>query len=225
MRVRINNLSFAYGQKVVLSDINFSLNSGETLAIVGRNGTGKTTLVKCILKLLKVPPKTIFLDDIDINEIRKFHNIAYVPQRPEFNYEFPITVKEILSASYPSRKHDFYYKSTINSLQINKFYNENINNLSGGQLQRVFITRALLAKPKLIIFDEPTVGMDVESMNELNLILNKLKSQNITMIIVTHDHNFGLRYADYILKLDDNFTYTLDTNTPNNMLEIKEDKQ
>ena len=219
MRVKVNNLNFAYGQKVVLSDINFSLNTGETLAIVGRNGTGKTTLVKCILKLLKVPPKTIFLDDIDINEIRKFHNIAYVPQKPEFNYEFPITVKEILSTSYPSRKRDFYYKSTINSLQINKFYNENINNISGGQLQRVFITRALLAKPKLIIFDEPTVGMDSESLNELNQILDKLKKQNITMIIVTHDHAFGLRHADYILKLDDNFTYTLDKNNKEEMEE------
>ena len=209
MRVKVNNLTYAYGQKVVLSNLSFQLSTGETLAVIGKNGTGKSTLVKCILKILNVPPKTIFLDDIDINEIRKFHNIAYVPQKTEFNYEFPITVKEILTTSYSSRKKDAYFKQTINSLQINKFYNENINNLSGGQLQRVFITRALLAKPKLILFDEPTVGMDTESLNELRQIILNLQEQNITIIIVTHDLDFGYEYANYVLKLEDNFTYEL----------------
>jgi len=216
MRIRVNDLNYSFGAKVVLSNITFSLDSGDTLAIVGRNGTGKSTLIKCILKLLKVPSKTIYLDDVDINEITKFHNIAYVPQKPDFNYEFPITVNEILSTSYSSRKHDAFYKRTINALQLNKFYNENINNLSGGQLQRVFITRALLSRPKLIILDEPTVGMDKESLDNLKSIIYSLKEQKITIIVVTHDTDFGYEYADYILQLEENFAYDFIDNRKKN---------
>ena len=81
----------------------------------------------------------IYLDDVDINKIRRFRNIGYVPQKNEFNYEFPITVSEILSCAY-IKKRDSFYTQVINSMDINSIYNENINNLSGGQIQRVFIT-------------------------------------------------------------------------------------
>ena len=81
MRVTVNNLTFAYTQKLVLSNISFSLKSGDFLTIHGKNGTGKTTLIRCFLKMLKVNDGMIYLDDMDINHIKTFSNIGYVPQK------------------------------------------------------------------------------------------------------------------------------------------------
>ena len=95
----------------------------------------------------------IFLNGLDINHIKRFQNVGFVPQKTDFNYEFPITVSEILTCAYLKKRDDFFY-SIINSLEIYDFFKENINNLSGGQLQRVFIARALLLKPQLLIMRE-----------------------------------------------------------------------
>lgn len=203
MRLRINNLNFSYGQKKIISNLSFSIPSGAFLSIVGKNGTGKSTLIKCILKTLKIPNDVIYLDDIDINNIKVFSNIGYVPQKMDFNYEFPITVKEILLSSYKGKAYDKLFKETINLLDLNKLYNENINNLSGGQLQRIFIARALLTEPKLLILDEPTIGVDAENLKNLHLILKKLKEQLVTIVLITHDAEFCNDLFDYKLSLID----------------------
>lgn len=203
MRLRINNLNFSYGQKKIISNLSFSIPSGAFLSIVGKNGTGKSTLIKCILKTLKMPNDVIYIDDIDINNIKVFNNIGYVPQKMDFNYEFPITVKEILLSSYKGKAYDKLFKETINLLDLNKLYNENINNLSGGQLQRIFIARALLTEPKLLILDEPTIGVDAENLKNLHLILQRLKEQLVTIVLITHDTEFCNDLFDYKLSLVD----------------------
>lgn len=202
MRVNVSHLTFAYTQKLVLNDVSFSLKSGEFLTIHGKNGTGKSTLIKCFLKLLKVDDETIFLDDVDINKIHKFQNIGYVPQKNEFNYEFPITVSEILSCAY-KKKIDKFYSRIINTMGLNNIYRENINNLSGGQIQRVFIARALLSRPKLLILDEPTVGVDYENVVALHDTLKLLKEDSITIILVSHDMTFCNDITDYYLNLNE----------------------
>jgi zinc transport system ATP-binding protein len=195
MRVTVRDLSFAYTQKPVLNKISFSLESGDFLAVVGKNGSGKSTLAKCLLGLLKVPNDTIFLDDVDINVMSKTHNIGYVPQKPDFNSEFPITVKEILTSSYRGKR-DKSFTSIVNDLEINRFYYDNINCLSGGQLQRIFIARALINRPKLLILDEPTAGIDKANLDSLKEILRKLKNQKITIIMITHHMDFALDLAN-----------------------------
>lgn len=207
MRVTVNNLTFAYASKFVLNNLSFSLKSGEFLFIHGKNGTGKTTLIKCLLKLVKIPDGMILLDDIDINDIKKFNNIGYVPQKNDFNYEFPITVFEILSCAY-GKKRDEFYTNIVNVFDLNKIYRENINNLSGGQIQRVFIARALLSQPKLLILDEPTVGVDVENVKALTDTLKQLKSQGITIILISHDPTFCSDVYDYLLELNELGEYT-----------------
>lgn len=202
MRVSVNNLTFAYTQKLVLNNLSFSLKSGDFLTIHGKNGTGKSTLIRCFLKMLKVNDGMIFLDDVDINHIKTYSNIGYVPQKNDFNYEFPITVFEILSCAY-LKKRDSYYTEIINAFDLNKIYHENINNLSGGQLQRVFIARALLNKPKLLILDEPTVGVDVDNIQTLYEILKKLKEDGITIMLVSHDMEFCSDLTDYYLVLNE----------------------
>lgn len=201
MRLRVENLNFSYGQKKIIHNLSFNIPSGAFISISGRNGTGKSTLIKCILKSLKIPNDMIFLDDVDVNNIKVFRNIGYVSQKVDFNYEFPITVKEILLSSYRGRVYDKFFKDIISLLDLNKLYNENINNLSGGQLQRIFIARALLTEPKLLILDEPTVGVDAVNLKNLHNILEQLKKQNVTILLITHDTNFCNDLFDYTLFL------------------------
>ncbi len=207
MRVNVNNLTFGYTQKLILNDLSFSLASGDFLTIIGKNGSGKTTFIKCLLKLVKIPNSMIFLDDIDVNSIKRFRNIGYVPQKDNFNYEFPITVSEILTSFYNHKK-DELFEEIINRLDLRKIMDENINNLSGGQIQRIFIARALLTKPKLLILDEPTVGVDIENMKAVYQILKELKEEKITIILISHDIKFSEGLSDYYLFLDDSLTYS-----------------
>ena len=216
MRVTVNNLSFAYAQKFVLNKVTFSLKSGDFLFIHGKNGTGKTTLIKCFLKLVRIPNGMIMLDDIDINNIKKFHNIGYVPQKTDFSYEFPITVNEILTCAYP-KKRDAFFTNVVNRFDLSKIYRENINNLSGGQIQRVFIARALLSSPKLLILDEPTVGVDAENVIALHDTLKELKENGITIILISHDPHFCNDLYDYSLILNDLGDYTFSPNRKEEM--------
>ncbi|HHU56445.1 MAG TPA: ATP-binding cassette domain-containing protein [Acholeplasmataceae bacterium] len=208
MRVTVNDLTYAYTQKPVLSHVSFTLASGDFLTVIGQNGSGKSTLIKCLLGILKVPDETIFLDDVDINNLKRLYNVGYVPQKSEFNYEFPITVKELLSSAFHQIRKNSHYNNVINQLDLNRFYHENINNLSGGQLQRVFIARALINDPKLLVLDEPTVGVDTININVFIEILRKLKEQNITIILITHDRHLAEDLTDYYLELDEFLNYS-----------------
>lgn len=188
MRVTVNNLTFGYDYRTVLKDVSFKINTGDFLAIVGNNGSGKSTLVKCILGINKIPAKRIFLDDVDITEYKNFRNIGYVPQKfDDFNYEFPITVNEILQVSRYTKVSEDSKLEILDKIGILQLQHENINNLSGGQLQRVFIVRALMNKPKLLILDEPTVGVDRENVISFYKTINELHSEGITIILITHN--------------------------------------
>lgn len=188
MRVTVNNLTFGYDYRTVLKDVSFKINTGDFLAIVGNNGSGKSTLVKCILGINKIPAKRIFLDDVDITEYKNFRNIGYVPQKfDDFNYEFPITVNEILQVSRYTKVSEDSKLEILDKIGILHLQHENINNLSGGQLQRVFIVRALMNKPKLLILDEPTVGVDRENVISFYKTINELHSEGITVILITHN--------------------------------------
>jgi len=208
MRVTVKDLSFSYTQKPVLKDVSFSLQTGDFLTIIGQNGSGKSTLIKCLLGIVKVPDGMIYLDDEDINSYKKLVNIGYVPQKADFNFEFPITVKELLMAAYSQFRPNSKFNTIINGLDLNRFYNEDINNLSGGQLQRVFIARALINDPKLLVLDEPTVGVDVDSLAIFKEIILNLKKEKITIIFITHDTFFTEGLTDYYLELDEVLNYS-----------------
>lgn len=202
MHIKVNDLSFSYTTKLVLNKINLDLKEGSFLTLIGKNGTGKSTFIKCLLKIEPVPDVTIFFDGVDINKIKYFKQVGYVPQKLEFNYEFPITVNEILTSSYLKSK-DLFFTSIINDLNLNQIYRQNVNTLSGGQLQRVFIARSLLNEPRLLILDEPTVGIDKDSMAILRNILEDLKSKGVTIIMSTHDTEFTKDLSDYYIKFSE----------------------
>jgi len=204
MRVTIDNLTFGYDYRTVLKNVSFKLNSGDFLAVVGNNGSGKSTLVKCILGINKVPNNKILLDDIDINLYKSFINIGYVPQKfDDFNYEFPITVNEILMASKYSKITEAEKLELLDKIGILEIQNENINNLSGGQLQRVFIVRSLMNNPKLLILDKPTVGVDHDNVKNFYKTVQELNASGITIILITHNISESKDMFTHVLSIID----------------------
>lgn len=202
MRVSVENLTFGYDYRTVLNDVSFKINSGDFLAVIGNNGSGKSTLVKCILGVNKVAPGQIYLDDVDITTFKTFINIGYVPQKfDDFNYEFPITVNEILNASNIKRISEDKRLELLDKIGILELQNENINNLSGGQLQRVFIVRSLMNNPKMLILDEPTVGVDQTSVEGFYKLVNELNKDGITIILITHNIHESKAGYTHILSL------------------------
>jgi zinc transport system ATP-binding protein len=202
MRVSVSNLTFGYDYRTVLKDISFTLKSGDFLAVIGNNGSGKSTLIKCILGINKIPTEKILLDDVDIAEYKNYKNIGYVPQKfDDFNYEFPITVNEILQVSKYTNFSEDQKLELLDKVGILELQNENINNLSGGQLQRVFIARSLMNNPKLLILDEPTVGVDRENVEGFYKTINELNKEGITIMLITHNIHESKANFTHVLSL------------------------
>ncbi|WP_410983632.1 metal ABC transporter ATP-binding protein [Bacillus cereus] len=196
--LEIEGLTFRYEDRNVLEDINLQVPKGAFLGLVGPNGSGKSTLLKCILGVLKPKKGSIRLFGIDSKKFKEWNKIGYVSQKANsFNSGFPATVFEVVSMGLVSKKGLFRFlkkedkekvTKAIADVGMSEFQNRNIGELSGGQQQRVFIARALVSNPELLILDEPTVGIDVKSVESFYEILEDLnKKLGITLILVTHD--------------------------------------
>jgi len=197
--VRLSSLSFQYEDgKKILDHINFTMEKGDFVGLVGPNGSGKSTLMKLILGLL--PPKegTVELFGTPVQKFRDWTKIGYVAQQAAHGTGgFPATVKEVVASGLVGKvglfrrlKREHYEKveDVVERVGLREKLNERIGKLSGGQLQRVFIARALVADPELLILDEPTVGVDQESIEQFYGLLRSLKEENgLTMMIVSHD--------------------------------------
>ncbi|MEO4052330.1 metal ABC transporter ATP-binding protein [Solibacillus sp. CAU 1738] len=196
--IELKNVSFQYEYTQVLKNISFRVEEGDFLALLGPNGSGKSTLLKLILGLLKPMSGNIELFGENANTFKHREWIGYVSQKSNaFNSGFPATVEEVVKSGLakktglfkrlPKDVHDRVLKA-LQSVGMEQFANRNIGQLSGGQQQRVFIARALIAEPKLLILDEPTVGIDHENVQSFYDMLAKLNEERqMTMILVTHD--------------------------------------
>ncbi|MDP2425900.1 MAG: ATP-binding cassette domain-containing protein [bacterium] len=214
MRIDLVNLSFAYGHRIVIRNMSFSLNNGDFLVIQGKNGSGKSTLIKCLLGMNPVKSGMIFYNHEDIVGFKKWPTIGYVAQRFEdFNYEFPITVNEILSVSQVKRKDSSEKLKLLDRMGILPLLNENINNLSGGQLQRVFIVRAMLNNPELLILDEPTASIDQENVTYFYKAVNELHAAGVNIILISHDDVVETLDFTHILTVDSESDYSFQTKT------------
>ncbi len=208
MRIDLVNLSFAYGHRIVIKNMSFSLGHGDFLVIQGKNGTGKSTLIKCLLGINPVKSGMIFYDHEDIVSFRKWPEIGYVPQRFEdFNYEFPITVNEILSVSQLKKNPPSERLELLDKMGILSLLNENVNNLSGGQLQRVFVARAMLNHPKLLFLDEPTASVDQANVAYFYKTVNELKASGVNIILISHDDAVETLDFTHVLNIDNDFSY------------------
>jgi zinc transport system ATP-binding protein len=203
--IEIENLLFYYGKETVLKDINLKIHKGDYIGIAGPNGGGKTTLLKCILGLLKPQKGTIRLFGVNIRSFKNWSKIGYVPQKITFDPYFPATVKEVVSMGLygkkglfrPLGKEDWKnVRTALEQVGMHNISQRRIGELSGGQQQRVFIARALVSKPEVIFLDEPTVGVDIETRNQFFSLVETLnKKLELTLVLVTHDIDILLHHG------------------------------
>lgn len=195
--IEVKNVSFAYNHEMVLDNINLDIHEGDYLGIIGPNGSGKSTLLKLILGLLKPKEGEILLFGEPISQFKNWNRIGYVPQRAYVDPLFPATVWEVVSMNrFAGKKfwqslnrHDSaHIKKALTEVGIWDLRNRQVGSLSGGQLQRVFIARALATEPEVIFLDEPTVGVDLETQKQFYSLLRHLNHElDLTLVLVSHD--------------------------------------
>ena len=206
--VEIHHLSFHYGELPVLEDIDLDIPEGEFLGIVGPNAGGKSTLLKLILGLLKPDSGSIRVFGKKPSSARRL--MGYVPQYPVFRRDFPINVEQVvllgrlgqgrLLGGY-SRQDKLIAQRAMEEASISNLARRHIQELSGGQLQRVLVARALACEPRIMLLDEPTANIDMRVESELFDLLKKL-NQRMTILVVSHDIAFISRYVHRVACLN-----------------------
>lgn len=200
---RFSDVSFSYGTLRVLEHVTFHIHDGEFCALVGANGAGKTTILKLLLGLEK--PTSGAIELFPSLQKKKEELLGYVPQFSGFDSSFPISVYDVVKTGCVtsfSRRFTTQQKKDVDEAlelsEISDLRDRPYSDLSGGQRRRVLVARALASKPKLLILDEPTVNMDLESEQRLFKTLRFLKGKT-TILIVTHDSGFVSSLTDVVL--------------------------
>ncbi len=202
--VEISHLTVKYPDVKALDDINFTVNSGDFLGIIGPNGAGKSTLFDCMLNLNTKYDGEIKFFGENIRKSKNYLNsIGYVPQKPIFEKNFPATVTDVVRMDLRKDSEESKIDEILQQLWIHELRNRRIGELSGGQLQRVFIAKALMNNPKILILDEPVTGIDQQSIELFYSILRELNSkQKITIIWSSHDLDAVNRLANHVACLN-----------------------
>lgn len=209
--IKTEHIEFGYTQESIFEDLSFCVENHDFLAIMGNNGAGKSTLLKCLVKILSCRKGTIFLDGASLNAIsgnQLAQHAAYVAQASDTNRA---TVYDaVLLGRKPYIKWNLtnedyqIVEDVLDKMGLSKLALRYIDELSGGELQKVVIARALAQQPQVILLDEPTNNLDLKNqIDVLNLIFEVAKKQEIAVIAVLHDLNMSLRYANKFLFLKD----------------------
>lgn len=202
------NLTVGYDGRTVLQGLNFEVNPGDYLCIVGENGSGKSTLMKTILGLQAPIGGRILTGD----GLRK-NEIGYLPQQTQVQKDFPASVREIVLSGCQGRcgRRPFYSKDekqlaaeAMDKMQITQLAGRCYRELSGGQQQRVLLARALCATRKMLLLDEPVSGLDPRVTAEMYGLIETLnREEGITVMMISHDISAALKYASHILHIGD----------------------
>lgn len=205
--ITCRNLILGYEDGPIGSELNFTVNKGDYLCIIGENGSGKTTLMKTLLGLLKpYGGEVLFGDGL------KQEKIGYLPQQTLVQKDFPASVREVVLSGRISHlgKHFFYQKKDreeaerqMARLQIKNLENHSYRSLSGGQQQRVLLARALCATDDLLVLDEPVTGLDANITKIMYETIRQLHKEGMTIIMISHDIDAALKYATHILSFED----------------------
>ncbi|MBA4438187.1 MAG: metal ABC transporter ATP-binding protein [Nitrosopumilaceae archaeon] len=202
--VEISNLSVQYPDVKALDDVSFVINQGDFLGIIGPNGAGKSTLFDCMLGLnTKYKGEIKFFGKDIRNSKNHLREIGYVPQKPIFEKNFPATVSDVVRMGLRNESDENKINEILQQLWIHELQNRRIGELSGGQLQRVFIAKALVNNPKILILDEPVTGIDQQSIELFYSILRELNSKRkITIIWSSHDLDAVNQLANHVACLN-----------------------
>ena len=199
------NISYSYEKKEAVTNVSFNVEENDYLCILGENGTGKSTIVKMLVGLIKPTEGKITYNNI------KRTQIGYLPQSTNIDPLFPASVREVVMQGRCEKLgKKFFYSQTdkkivdekIKLLGIESIKNKNFSELSGGQKQRVLLARALAATDKLIILDEPVSGLDPIVTSEMYDIIYKLNKEcGIAVVMISHDTKSAAKYAKHILHI------------------------
>jgi zinc/manganese transport system ATP-binding protein len=208
--IELVNVSSAYGLTTALEHVSLKIWPGQFMAIVGPNGGGKTTLLRTILRMLPVTSGKVLSRGRDLKR-SALQGIGYVPQLETIDWNFPITVEEVISMGFFDRKRWFRgtgenEKRKLNNimerLNLTALAGRHIRELSGGQQQAVFIGRALLGDPELILLDEPVSGLDMRSRDDVIHFLHEINHQGVAIVITAHDLNWVAAHLPWVVCLN-----------------------
>lgn len=204
MMLSVENLSFRYPSRSVLRDIEFSIKPGECLAILGVNGAGKSTLLKCINRILKPQHGTVFIEKTDARKLAGIElakRIGYVSQSSQSSRQ--TVFDTVMLGRKPYIKWDVtendleIVNNIIKMLNLEKYSLRYIDELSGGEHQKVIIARALAQEPRVLLLDEPTSSLDLKNQLEVVQLVKKIvKEKKMAAVVTMHDLNLALRFAD-----------------------------
>lgn len=213
MSMKVENLSFSYGERAVLKGISFSAEYGEFLSVLGPNGVGKSTLFRCMLGLLEQASGKTEIDGADIagmSAAELARRIAYIPQShsPIFNYTVGDMVLMGTTAqtgrfSSPGKKEEKMAKEAMERLEITHLRNRGYGNISGGERQLVLIARAIAQQARILVMDEPSANLDFGNKIRVMQTVKKLTKSGYAVIQSTHDPDQAFLYSDKILALQD----------------------
>lgn len=208
--IEVKNLNYKVGNKIILNDVSFEIEKSSITTILGKNGSGKSTILKFITKILKT--NTIFLDGKNLNDytdLERALKIAYISQM-NYNLVDYTVLEYVLMGRMPYQR--FWKDYSINDINISKKYlktfdisnleNRKVSTLSGGEMQKVNLVRACVQETEIIILDEATSALDISAQNEVMNYLKKInKTLNKTIIMVLHDLNKAYMYSDNTILL------------------------
>ena len=209
--ITCQDLALGYESHAILEHLNFSVNSGDYLCIVGENGSGKSTLMRTMLGLQKPLGGSIaFGDGMRQNEV------GHLPQQTAIQKDFPATVWEIVLSGCQAHtgKRAFYNRSekaladeNLSRMGMADYKRRCYRELSGGQQQRVLLARTLCATKKLLLLDEPVAGLDPKVTAEMYTLIERLNREGVTIIMISHDIAAAVRYATHILHVGGEHTF------------------
>ena len=205
----VDHVTVAYNGTPVLYDVSFQVPQGTRVAVVGPNGAGKSTLFKALVGLLPLRQGRVLIHSLPLGH--HLDCVAYVPQREEVDWQFPVTVSDVVmmgrygTLGWLKRpgKHDrMIVARSLDQMGVANLARDPIGDLSGGQQQRVFLARALAQEPHILLMDEPFTGVDASTQEATLLLLDQLKSTNVTVMVSTHDLNLANERFDRVLLIN-----------------------
>ena len=213
MNMVANDVVFAYRSTPVLNSVSMQLNASEIMGIIGPNGSGKTTMLKCINRILAPSQGTIVIDERDISAMKRLEIaklVGYVPQHSHGHHNSPNVFEVVLMGRRPhatwqtAKGDEEKVWEILSLLDLAKFASHSFDELSGGQRQKVLIARALAQEARIMLLDEPTSSLDIKhQMDVMDLLRDIVKSKGLSVCTIIHDLDLAIKYCDKVVLMEE----------------------